>query len=333
MSPFRPQLGPDALIEGVATVLRAADEQRPATVSESAFDAHRERVAGMPEARTAARRLGLSWERLREIALLPDGQRARILGIARRRDEAPPSEEAIRHALRTAVETLGVRTLRPHEYAAFHADLEARQQRAWKHGRPTAPLPSLNQILTATKWDAALAAAALDPSPAPGSKRGEDPAVIAAAFVEAFGSLPANRTQLERWAKDSGVALARFSRRWSEISKEITEQRKAAGLPALVKAPRDLVTDPEQGAPRAPGAAARRRKRWSQPQVIEGMALALDELPPGDQLSERRLNDMARGRPEIPNFSALQSVGLGLEQAKRRAEALRRVVGPTSDMA
>jgi hypothetical protein len=321
---FRASLGPDELLAGVGEVLRAVAPDEPELVSQSAFDAERGRVAGMPTATTAARRLGLSWEKLREVALAPDRQRSRLLGLARRREEAPPDDQTIRTALQTAAAALGQRTLRPHEYAGSHKQLEEREARAWKHGTGSVPLPTTNQILTACKSEQALRLADLDPLPASTSTKGEDPERAARAFVEAFGVLPANRPQLELWFKHSEVALARFRRKWSEIRAEILAEREAAGLPPLAIAPRGLEADPERGAPRAPGTAVRRRKRWTDDEVIEGVALALDELKPGERLTERQLGDLSRGRPDIPTWGRVSDTGLGLEEVKRRAEALRR---------
>lgn len=311
-------------MDGIATILRAISPDEPEQVSQSAFDARRGDVPGMPVARVACQRLELDWETVRRIALMPPRQRSQGLGIATRRAEAPVTSSAVTQALRRVAEHLGVSTLRPSQYVVVQEDVEARGRRAWRHGRDVGPLPTLNQITHLIEWEAALKAAGLAPSAEAVSQRtAEHPEAVALAFIEEFGSMPTT-TQLMRWAKLSGIAMARFSPKWTVISASIAERRAADGLPALDLAPRDLELDPKNGAPRAPGATVRGRNRWDHEAIIEGIAVGLGELRSGQRLTQRNLAKLARGRPDIPSPAILAGHKIRLDQAIREAEELRR---------
>jgi hypothetical protein len=339
--PARPAHTERELLDAIAAAARHQHPDDPASLSQATFDAIRGQVqpAGLPTAKSIARRFGVPWRRLVEIALQPPRRHTALLGRrSPRYDEVAPSLGQILVALRQAAIRLNATTISRTTYEQARDTITAAAARARAPGTDRNLMPSLQQIdgvLAASQlsWSEGCTRAGLTP-PDPTISRVQaldaDAAVVW--FAENTGTVPATFNQLDNATSRAGVARKRM--RWADITAAIARlqaQRAADALPALEAEHGDGPLERINAIAIAADAPRRRPKAWTGPTIIEGLTAAIRLLPTGDRLTQRALKRLAVQYPEVPSYSVVHRhatrADTTFEALIREAEKLLRASG------
>jgi hypothetical protein len=344
LSPFTARHTPLELLDVVRVVAEHANPGAPTGVSGRVWNAHRG-PAGRPDAPLAssvAKRLELPWAQVLAVAAAPPEERLRRLRqLQSDQGRKGLSLVGVRVALRQAAVRLEQSTLTRADYQRGREMIVAASHRTRHAAIAQRAMPELSQIDSLLRryrltWEQALEQAGLQAAERV-VERGMALEDAVQGFVEDTGHLPRTRRHLWDWAAQRGIALARIPQAKVRIKAavdEIARQRARDGLPALTP----LVAADVQLAGRAgerQGPPAR-RYRWTRATLIAGLALAMAQLEPGQELDQRTLKRIAAARSDlpIPSYSVVNRhlrkhhPGETWEQWRREAEAIARSTGP-----
>lgn len=342
------------LIEVVGEVLRHANSERPATVSQSRFDQAR-RPAGHPDcptARACTMRLRLGWDALKKLALDKNRSVVQTLVAAHRSEPAEHLDE--RHvffALRYVARHADLEAPQRDEYAAARRQLLAAARR---RGDDTLAelLPTVGQIdrICNDDWDDALHEAGLarttkaGPDAPPPRPKGMPVSEVLTHFVKANGWWPTNQV-LREFSRQLDIIMGSPSAQPGDKQRADASALLAAEgwpLPTSDKPPRDAASReiklPAGGIPGAPSRSEGDRK-WTKEACIDAMVRWLDRFPRGEKgLTKSRYRAFAKGKPDFPSPSRFDDYGgwAAIKDAARdrqKAVAARRSTGPDSEAA
>jgi hypothetical protein len=337
------------LVAAVGRVLRAADPANPAAVRTRRFDDARVLAGepGCPSARQACSRLGLSWEKLKELALAEDGTRniEITLGVAA---GSPRTEHlTTRHAI------FGLR-----EIARRAGDAESPSRGRYdavrlevitdarRHGRAelwAELLPTSDQILTLfDSWDVALQAAGLPPRPTRFEAHNPETAAVRQQsnamsgaeaikwFVIANDEWPSRRV-LKKFMREAKLTLAEMPGDFAKYLSEAAALLSAEGHPVPPKTvpPRGRGNKrtfklPPDGA--MPASASKVGPWQDEDACVDAVARWLVGPPKPPKQTRRAYGVFAAGKPDFPSPTAFeQHSGWSavLEKARIRARGLR----------
>jgi len=335
--PQRPAHTERELLDAVATAARQQRPDDPASLTQAQFDDNR--APGIPQAKSIVRRIGVPWRRLVEIALQPSARHAHLLGgLLAARPATPASLDQIFVAMRQAAIRLGTDTLPRTSYDRARDLILAATARSHAPGADRDLMPTATQIegILATRqitWAQGCTQAGLRPPDANASRvqaMNADQAV--AWFAQTTGLVPASFNQLDTATTNAGVARKRM--RAADVTAAIQRlqaARAAAGLDPLPaqpgKGPLEHIITETPGAPTA-RTPKRRPKMWKGPAIIEGLAIAINELRPGERLTQRVLGRIASQHSDVPAYSVVHrhatQTNTSFETLIREAEQLRR---------
>ena len=324
---------PLALLDAVQAVAAAGHPDEPESVSTRAWDAARplsDRYADAPPARRICEHLGLPWTKVRELAFMAPAGRAIALGHAlneRQGDWLTPQHSDF--ALKVVARRLGVPTLTPGQYRAERVRMLAADRRRGHGG--DLRLPTEHQIAAlAGSWDRAVAHAGLRARQGRGGHRARlGPASIVDVLDRCFEHHRAEPTaaELETFARANGIPFPprQRGRPWSDYVREWKEGRRGQGLPVPDgRPPKRQRPDYGQDVGAAVPGERRGRRAWNDvDEVAAWVARYLDDLPPGDQASQRGYDTWARGRDGAPWSSNFDQHG-GWSALLARARKTRR---------
>jgi len=309
---FQAQHSPTQLLDIIRVVSRTADPDQPEKVTQRAWDDART-DAGHPDAPRAhsiTQRLQVPWSRLLVIANgNPDDALRALRQTASDKGRKDLALHAVATAMRQAATRLSAGTLNRGDYQRARQQILAGTRKPPARRVAERAMPTLTSIETVLaqnqmSWDDGLNMAGLQPPPAAGSVAGLDEEAATRAFVADIGKLPANGTQIRKWAASRGVSLqhhlvsARLKDAANLIQAETDEPIQVAG-----RGEHHTASTDGAGA----DAPARRVREWAKPQVIAGMAKAITLLGPGQQLTQRSIKEVARDHPGqgIPSWSVV----------------------------
>jgi hypothetical protein len=318
------------LVDVVAQVARVAAPAEPERVTQRSYDSARAKAGypDAPSARQTASRLRMSWPELVAFALR-GREIEKTLGIHFGDEDEPHlGEEDVRSALRVVALRLRKKSLARADYIGERERMLAAARRRWCH-RSALSLPSANQIeRIAGGWEAALTIAGLGPRPAQARSRGLEVIEALELALEAHGSLVPSRAALELFAAANNFSLARFEtgKPWGDYLAELKARRDEWGKWTPTAAPaREVRPDYTQPIALPPEMPRRRKKRWTREECLAALAGLLAELGARERLTQRRYQEEAKGRAELPALRSLQRYGsfteLVAEARKRRARA------------
>lgn len=312
---FRSVHTPLQLIDQVREVSRAASKRHPEQVTQAQWNAARAR-AGYPDvmkAHAICQRLGLKWSQVLRVAHRSRADALRDLNqAASSKGRKGWRLQDVAYALRQVSVKLGGVAPNRSEYTSGRERILA-ASRATRHRQAAErSIPSLPEIETVLKqnrmsWEDGLVLAGFPPAPRPSAPPALKELDTARLFAQQTGFLPANVSQLMRWARSEGIAISPL--RASRLKRALTElrrERKAAALPALKHAARG---DPPPSTALAArdGLPLARAPRWTRETIIPGLARAVALLGPARQLSQRSLKRIASDHPEqrIPSWTSV----------------------------
>jgi hypothetical protein len=331
-SPYDARGLPDA-VRAIALHCRP---DAPQTVSQREFDRARPEVpehARAPSARQICSRLGVSWCPLLSALFEPSRDVGKFVSHKQRTGtDHQLSEHQIRLALRVVAARLDVPTLRPAQYDTARQQLLAANRR--RRHRGNAPiLPTVNQLERAAgDWDHALQLAGLQARP-PAAGTGSHRSVVSyheaiRRFLETQGAMPTS-TQLERFASAQSFPLPRrppggHQQAMLDVqARFLSEGRWApATYPPKNRRPR---YDFEFARVKQAG-EVRRSKRRTKEECVAAVIAYLEQLGPGEKVSQKRYGAWAVGTPH-PAPSAFGRHG-GWTAVLTEARAQRRAAGP-----
>jgi hypothetical protein len=314
-----------ALVGAVADVAREASPTNPESVSTRAFDDGRT-GAGHPRCPTAkviCHRLRMSWPEVKLLALDPARCVDRTLGSRlSEADVGVVTAAEIRLALRTAAARLCARTISGAQYMRERAQMLDSDRRCYRHGGRLA-LPTEAQILVAAgSWPHALALAGLDPLTRDRSQTTAVSVVDALdLFADEYGYI-ATTSELEGFAVQRDFPLARRRRPYAEEKAELRALRSARGEETSERRP------PKEQRPTFDGQAAesgsRRKKRWSDDELVAALVSAFDLVPSRTRLTQENYRRHCAHRPGFPPASAFTRAGrAGFAAYRERARTKR----------
>jgi hypothetical protein len=315
------------LVDAVADVTRYANPTRPDAVSTRAFN-RTCAAAGHPSCPTAKvicyERLLMGWPELKKLALDPDRCVDRTLGSRfAEGDGAGVSESELRLALRTVAARLGASTISGAEYMRELAVMLASDRRCYRHGRRLS-LPTEAQILVAARtWAHALALAGLDPLERERSQTVPVAIVDALDLFAAEYGYVATTHELEGFALQRGFPLARRRRPYAEEIAELRALRTPRGDETPDRRPSKADRPVFERGGEARG--NRRKKRWSDDELVAALVAALDLMPPRGRLTLENYRRHCAHRPGFPPASAFTRRGRrGFAAYRESARAQRR---------
>jgi hypothetical protein len=315
-----------ALVGAVADVAREASAPNPGSVSTRAFDRARA-AAGHPQCPTAkviCHRLRMSWPEVKLLALDPARCVDRSLGSRLSEADAGAATAAeMRLALRTTAARLGVATLSGAQYMRERARMLESDRRCYRHGRKLV-LPTEAQILVAAgSWAHALALAGL--SPLTHDRSQTTPVSVVDAldlFADEYGYV-ATTSELEGFAVQRDLPLARRRRPFAEDVAAVRALRAARGEETAEQRPSKEQRPVFE--PAAAGVTARRKKRWSDAELVAALVAGFDLVPPRTRLTQENYRRHCAHRPGFPPVSAFSRIGRpGFSSYRARARAERQ---------
>lgn len=322
-----------ALLDAVRAVALAARPADPARCSQRPFNDARA-GAGHPRLARAdqiAKTVGGPWPDLLEVIFDPTRNELHWVALRGRDTRARTlTLDAAAAALAYSATLIGSRTVRPAAYERAVGPLRAADERRRAHGGAVPfLLPTAAQIEHAVGWDAALAAAGLDPRLASGGRRGVARADALEAFLVAHGYL-VGATTLKAWARAQGFSLANTSH--TEALDELRANRDALGQwtppGVLAAARRPAATVGPALTTKLP---RRRSGRWSLAEVRAGLDLAVVERARRGcrRLTQDLLKEIAKDMDGVPSWSSVYRVAKkeGLQGSDLLDEAERRAAG------
>lgn len=199
-------------------------------------------------------------------------------------------------------------------------------RRCYRHGGQLV-LPTEAQILVAAgNWAHALALAGLAPLTHDRSQT-EAVSVVDALdlFVDEYGYI-ATTADLEGFARDRGFPLARRRRPFAEEKAELLALRGARGEEPCDHRP------PKEQRPvfglQAPVGHARRKKGWTDDELVAALVAAFDLMPPRARLTQENYRRHCAHLPGFPAASAFTRTGRqGFAAYRDEARAMRLATG------
>jgi hypothetical protein len=272
-----------------------------------------------PAARDLGRRPKSPWAEVLEAVLDEDVDEIHQFAnrIRGKGDELPASHETCASAIRLAARRRGASTLRPHEYSEERAKalsgVRGRNRRQREARWP--PTSQIQQI----DWNKVVSEAGLELP----ERITRNPAVpyqqAVQIYLEHFGYLP-TEALLRRSFVDRGLPLTAPEPNHRGAIARLKDERRMAGL---FTPPKPLVRG-RNSFPEIPeGCLAAFETKlqemlaihgttpkgyWTLERVERGLDEALKRLPPGQALTQRKLQDLARVEPLIPGLSGIQRV-------------------------
>jgi len=323
------------LLRGVRAVAAHANPDEPEGVSQSAFDAARQRCPDrypLPRAKRITERLGLPWRDVLALAHAPNSAQNRLLGLGVRESAAEwLTRDCVRSALRVVALRRRADTLTLAEYRVERAAMLAADHSRWMHGG-TLRMPTDEQIIAvAGSWEAALRFAGLrapgDRNPAEGRHDAAPPLVdLLARFHDAHNYQPSAR-DLRAFARANGIPYpSERTQRFSAAIAQWAQQRREHGLPE----PRAVQRTGGRGR-KAPAhdadtgaalASEQRRKRWTRAECVAAVSRYHAQLRPRERSTQRGYTDWAATQPRgtTPALATVQEHG-GWERVRRDAIA------------
>lgn len=334
--PNRSPHTPLMLIELVRVVSAFGAPADPLAVSQRVWDANRVAAGapGAPPAHKICQRLGVSWPQLLRIAHGDPAGALQGLRVAQSdRGRKGISLEQVLIALRQAALRLGRQGINRSDYVTARGQMLEKTRATRHRGARRRAIPELNQIEAVLgqhglSWSDALERAGLA-EPEPVLNAGLEPAEAVREYAAHMGAVPRGVKPLLRWARTVGVRVQRHMKRVAldQAIAELQRQRALAGQSPLPLSPVDADFTVATSGP-APVGPRRHRRDWTKDKVIDGMALAIAHLRPGEHLTQRTLKRIARehGNEAIPSWSVvdrhLRRTGETFEEWRREAERL-----------
>jgi hypothetical protein len=319
---------PLLLLRGVREVAAQANPDKPLSVSQSAFDAARERSpehATLPRPKRITEQLRLQWREVLALAHAPETEQNKLLGVRTRAARVDwLTWDDARSALRVVALRRGVDSLTLAEYRMERNAILAADRARWLHGGALR-LPTDEQIIAlAGSWDAALRLAGLKTASESRSIRQQGPSRLAdllERFHDYYSVQPSVRN-LRAFALGNGIPYPMHKQPFGVAVAEWVASRRARGLPE----PR-VVTRVGGRGHKAPdysvdvGAARvgeRRLAKWTRADCAAAVARYLAQLPNGARSTERGYSDWAATQPQgtAPAMSTILALG-GWEAMRR----------------
>jgi len=306
------------LLQAVEEVARLARPADPEHVAQRPWDRARSlstRFVDALPARRIAEYLGLSWPEVLRIALLPPRPREHALGHhAGEERQDWLTDEYIAFVLRLIATRLGVLTLTPAQYVTERARLLAQDDARRRHGGHLR-LPNQAQLVTAAgTWRRALRLAGLASGQGYGGQRSRVQPVSAVEALERcfvhHGTQPTS-LELDAFAKANGIPTPRREDGvpWSEYLCQWKDGRRAQGLnvpagpPPKAERP-DYTQDIGAALP-----GERRRKSWTEDEVVAWVADYLTGLAGRDSANVRAYDAWAQQRENAPGSTRFAKFG------------------------
>lgn len=325
------------LIRLIGRIAQLANEADPVSTTQVAYDRARadHSFAEAPTAAASARRLGMAWPALLEVACDPERDPQMTLAALRRPEPEEVSLEEAVMALRIVSVRLGGAPLNPGRYEAERQAMITADPRRHHAAAAAAEgelgLPSVGQLERLGAFGELLQVAGLDH----GADAQPDLGVPVGEALERFlteqGFL-ISYVLLCRWANVRGFRVERLRpRSYLDVAAELRANRAARGLwtPERPTPKNERVPDlqPRDGdEPLGP-----RQRTWSYEQSLDALVRAMAELPPGGGvLTQRAYRAIAKGRADLPSASVLSRIAAkyGTTFSAMREEARQRSQGP-----
>jgi hypothetical protein len=308
------------------------EDVAPLTMRE--FNEGRRAVTGnLPEARTVCRNLRLSWEELKETAILDDRVKSYRIRTGVGTHGSGLTADEIRVALRTVAGRLGFDALSRSDYDVEQAK-DARRRRA--AGRPRTasaiaahPLPPSSQIqASAGGWNEALEIAELRPKQVHRQKSLTWEEALTRCLIET-GAFPAQK-RLRRYVTQRRLALVRPHGSYDDQVASVRDRFRAEGRWAPARAI-DIRSDPwadglfepdpevlavldedliALGQPLGPPGI---KHGYTREDCLEAVRTATGLLKPGEVLTQSAYNRLRKTHPELPAYNVLRRHGGGLK--------------------
>lgn len=311
------------LIAAMGEVLRAANPERPATVTQRAYDAARvaEGYGDTPRADRLAARFGLPWPELRRRVIEIDDP-ARILRLSEasksQRRRVVTKAECVA-AVKLVAARLEADELTVVQYDEVRAVIDAEAARRHRHGRHLLPLPSSETIKHQMPFaDAAEAAGVRVPRAPTRAALPRTDAVVA--FIEAHGFCPRqpdlqwfgrrHRIQLVKHASSNhskavADARVRFEKLGRWFPPKASKKARPEGWEHLGEGSEALALL-AQAHPRE----RTRGEGFSPAEVREAIAKAYDALEPGQSLTSTRYRALTKPLG-LPSLKTIYEVAAG----------------------
>jgi hypothetical protein len=299
------------LIRAVADVTLHVNVSRPESVTTRAFDEARAAAGhpGCPSARVICQeRLGMGWPEVKELALDPARCVDRTLGShLAEADVTAVSAAEIRVALRATAARLNSPTISGAAYMRERFCLLQSDRRCYRHGGQLR-LPTEAQILVAAgSWAHALALAGL-------AQLGHDSAQTEAVstvdaldlFADEYGYI-ATTAELEGFALQRDFQLARRRRPYAEEKADVLGLRAARGEETKERPPKG--ERPSFNGHKAEQGGKRRKKRWSDEELVAALVEGFDLVPPRVRLTQENYRRHCAHLPGFPPTSAFSRTG------------------------
>jgi hypothetical protein len=326
---------PLVLLHVVRDVARSSPADEPRRISTRSWDAARElseRFVGVPAARRICEHLRLSWEKIRELAVMSGHAQRVALGHALGGEQADwLTKEYGCFALRLIARRLGAATLTPGQYRAARRAMLG-SDRGRRSIARCVPIPTAEQIeALAGSWDEALAYAGLAPRRGLGghhARVGPVPIVeVLDRCYEHHGTEP-TPTELVLFARANGIPFPRKERGRPYISyvKEWKHGRSARGLDVPDgPPPKSERPDYSRDVGAALSGESRAKSAWSDhDEVLAWVARYLVELKPRERASQRAYDAWARQHNGAPWASVLERHGGWVAVRKEAWERIGR---------
>jgi hypothetical protein len=308
---FRSRFTRADLLVLVGRILLVANPAAPGSVTTRAFDAARA-TAGFPDCPTARtlcyERLDMTWPELKAIALDPKRSISATAGRRYSYDKTDMQLTLPRavFALRLVAMQLKRRTLAETEYVTAHHALMRRDRRAYRHGGML-QLPTNDQIVRiAGSWEAALAAAGLDP---PG--RSDRPCLSVEEVLDLhlarYGFRPSAKN-LQRFVNAEGLRVNGYFNRGFPARviawRNSCEQR---GLP-ITPSPKG-VSHFDYGPPAPWEQSARSKRGWTEIELVQLLADAWERLRPDEDMTVTSYLALQREDKKLPSVKTFFTGG------------------------
>jgi hypothetical protein len=316
---FAPTLDDIGLISLVGRIAELATEADLMATTQAAYDRARieHGFAEAPTAAASARRLGMAWRTVLEVACNPDRDPQMTLAALRRPEPAQVSLEEALMALRIVSVRLGGTPLNPERYEAERQAMIAtdpRRRAGATLGEVVAAedgfdLPSVGQLERLGAFTELLQVAGLEHGSDPHPELGVPVGEALERFLTEQGFL-VSYVLLCRWANARGFRVERLRpRSYLDVVAQLRADRAARSLwtperpTPKNERPPDLVPRPGDE-PAGP-----RQRTWTYEESLDALARAMAKLPAGDGvLTQRAYRAIAKGRADMPSAATLGKI-------------------------
>jgi hypothetical protein len=333
-----PEFEPLALLHIVRQVAESSPSDDPLRPSTRSWDIARElneHFAAAPAARRICEHLGLSWQKVCELAFMVGHAQRVALGHAL--GDAEPdwlTDEYCNYALKLIAHRQGVATLTPGEYRTARAKVVAGRSR--RNVARQVPIPTAEQItINAGSWDEALARAGLAPRRGLGGQPARGgPVPIVQVVDRCYDHFRTEPTlgELVQFARANRIPFPRKERgrSYSSYVKEWKDWRATRGLD-VPDGPPPKSERPDYSCDVGAALPGERRAKsaWGdRDEVVVWVTRYLAELKRRELASQRAYDAWARQQDGAPWASVFERHGGWVAVPRRSLAAARAAGGP-----